>query len=266
MEECSKNLQSCPGCKTRLQQIRSDDVIVTCINCGTSLNVVTGERSSLKGSVIPNKKSPEDVSQIVEEWMGGGFQEVRDLAEDSQILETRLLFLPFFIIDVKATSRYEGTSIEDGEDISKSSLLEKAYNWKIIGTRNYDFPTLKYNIPLNERIDLTPSIIYMDTDFYNTQMDEEGARSALKVKIDEHFKDLLSSDLEVITRLDTTLDIGDIYLVYSCVWEILYEYGGCQYRILIDGSSGTIIMGDTPTEDITSGTGFFERLRKSFFG
>ena len=267
MEECKVAAQlSCPGCKTELQQAGSDDVIITCSNCGTSLNLVTGRRLSVTASVIPLKKGREDIPRIIRDWMGAEFHKVRGLATGSTLLESRLLYLPFFIIDVKATSRYEGRSIGEGEEISKNGVLEKGYNWKILGTRTYDFPTLKYNIPLDERTVITPSTISRGAIFYNSQMDEEDARSATRKEIDEYFKDQLSSDLELITRLETTLDINEIYLVYSCIWENWYEYGGCRYRILIDGSSGTVIQGDTPTKDVSSDIGFFERLRKSFFG
>ncbi|MDY6966967.1 MAG: hypothetical protein SVM80_13595 [Halobacteriota archaeon] len=267
MEECKVAAQlSCPGCKTKLEQAGSDDAIVTCLNCGTSQNPVTGRRLTIKASVIPSKKGQEDIPRIIRDWMGAEFHEVRDLATGSTLLDPRLFYLPFFIIDLKANSRYEGRSTENGEEISKNGLLERGYNWKILGTRTYDFPTLKYNIPLDERTVIASSTVCKGAIFYNSQMDEEDARSATKGEIDEYFKDKLSSDLEVITRLETTLDIKEVYLVYSCIWESWYEYGGCRYRILIDGSSGTVIQGDTPTKDVSSDNGFFERLRKSFFG
>jgi hypothetical protein len=78
-------------------------------------------------------------------------------------------------------------------------------------------------------------------------MDEKEAESLLKQEIDAHHRYLLSTEIDTIHDIDTTMDIKNIEFVHAPVWFIDYEYKGKKYEILIDGASGEDIKADIPT-------------------
>lgn len=254
----------CPNCGAPLNLI-AGEVIITCEYCGSAHNMAVGKKFFLKHSIIPNNYNRGDVSRIVKEWMGGGFLKPEDLKKKSEIQEMGLKFLPFFIISVVANSKYEGVFTRTGENISKNGELKRTYNWKILGRRASKFPTKEYEIPLSGKIDFDLSKISKEAKFLNAEMDEEEAKSMLEGEIDEHNKYLLSSEVDVIQSINTTLDIKNTEFVHAPVWEVKYQYGEKSYELILDGASGTVIRADIPPPD-TSTKGFLKSIRKGLFG
>ena len=254
----------CPNCGAPLPLV-AGEVIITCEYCGSSHNMAVGKKFFLKRSIIPNKYSNDDIFGIVKQWMKGGFLKPNDLSKKAKIKDVCLTFLPFFIISVQAHSEYEGVFTRTGENLPKKGELKRTYNWKILGRRASQFPTKEYEIPLSGKIDFDISKISKEAKFLNSEMDEEEAKSMLEGEIEEHDKYLLSSEIDVIQSIKTTLDIKNTEFVHAPVWEVKYEYGGSSYELLIDGASGTVIRGDIPQPD-TSAKGFLKGLKKGLFG
>jgi len=99
-----------------------------------------------------------------------------------------------------------------------------------------------------------------------SEEDEREAHSKLKQEIEEHHRYLLSSEIDVIQTITTTVDVKSTEFVHAPVWFLRYEYRGKQYQLLFDGASGDTIKGDIPPPDDTSTKGFFGKMGKSFFG
>ncbi|MDY6964761.1 MAG: zinc ribbon domain-containing protein [Halobacteriota archaeon] len=253
----------CPNCGAPLP-LKAGEVIITCEYCGSAHNMAVGKKFFLKHSIIPNNYISDDIARIVKEWMGGGFLKPDDLVKRSEIQEIDLTFLPFFVISVVAYSRYEGVFTRTGENISKTGELKRAYNWKILGRRGSKFPTKEYEIPLSGKVDFDLSRISKEAKFLNAEMDEGEAKSMLEGEIDDHNKYLLSTEVDVIKSIETTLDVNNTEFVHAPVWEVRYEYVGKSYEMMLDGASGTVIRGDIPPPD-TSTKGFFKSIRKGFF-
>ena len=249
----------CPNCGAPLV-LKAGEVIVTCEYCGAALNMAVGKKYFLKHSIIPNNYTPEQVSAMARQWMGSGFLKPEDLARKSNIRELNLTFLPFFVVHVSAHSKYVGLLTRTGQNIPKNGDFTREYHWKILGRRASTFPTKEYEIPLSGKVEFDLAHISKNAKYLNSEMDEKEAHSLLQQEIEGHHKFLLSSEMDVIQSLDTTLDIRNTEFVHAPVWFTKYDYKGKIYELLFDGASGNTIKGDIPAPDDTSTKGFFKKL------
>ncbi|UCE37055.1 MAG: hypothetical protein JSW00_16430 [Thermoplasmata archaeon] len=256
---------NCPNCGAPLK-LEAGEVIITCEYCGAAMNMAVGKKYFLRHSIIPNQYSPEQISSMAKKWMGGGFLKPEDLARRSSIKEQYLVFLPFFVIHVSAQAKYEGVLTRTGQHIPKKGDFTREYHWKILGRRASSFPTKEYEIPLRGKVDFDLSHVSKNAKFLNSEMDEREAHSRLKQEIEEHNKFLLSSEMDVISTIETNLEIRNTEFVHAPVWFLKYEYNGKMYELLFDGASGDTIKGDIPAPDDTSTKGFFGKVKKGFFG
>ena len=53
-----------------------------------------------------------------------------------------------------------------------------------------------------------------------------------------------------ITDCDTTVTVQGTELVYLPMWEIVYGYGGRDYRVLVNAASGAVVHGHTQDVDV----------------
>ncbi|UCG70572.1 MAG: hypothetical protein JSV09_06020, partial [Thermoplasmata archaeon] len=242
---------NCPNCGAPLK-LEPGEVIVTCEYCSAALNMAVGKKYFLKHSIIPNKYSPEQISQMARQWMGTGFLKPEDLARRAQIREMILTFLPFFVVNVSANSQYEGVLTRTGQNIPKKGDFTRDYNWKILGRRASTFPTKEYEIPLSGKVEFDLTHVSKNAKFLNSEMDEREAHTLLKQEIEEHHKFLLSSEMDVIQSIKTNLEIRNTEFVHAPVWFLKYEYNTKLYELLFDGASGDTIKGDIPPPDDTS--------------
>jgi hypothetical protein len=250
---------NCPNCGAPLK-LTPGDVIVTCEFCGAALNMAVGKKYFLRHSIIPNKYDSQQMTGIAKQWMGGGFLKPKDLAQSSRIKEMNLTFLPFFVIDVNATSEYEGMLTRTGQHIPKKGNFTRDYHWKVLGRRASTFPVKEYTIPLSGKVDFDLAHVSPEAKFLNAEMDEREATRKLKQEIEEHHKFLLSSEMDIIQTITTNLEIKNTEFVHAPVWNLKYEYKGKLYELIFDGASGQTIKADIPAPDDTSTKGFFKKM------
>lgn len=250
---------SCPNCGAPLK-LAAGEVIVTCEFCGTALNMASGKKYFLAHSIIPNRYSQDQISNLARQWMGTGFVKPKDLVKTGIIREMSLSFLPFFVIHVSATSHYEGMFTRTGHAIPRKGDFTREYHWKILGRRASTFPVKEYEIPLSGKVEFALSHVPPEARFLNAEMDEQEAQSRLKQELEAHHKFLLSSEIDVMQSMATTLDVKNTEFVHAPVWFLKYEYRSKLYQLLFDGASGITIRGDIPPPDDTSTKGFFKKI------
>ncbi|UCE74005.1 MAG: hypothetical protein JSV56_13455 [Methanomassiliicoccales archaeon] len=250
---------NCTNCGGPLK-LEAGEVIVTCEYCGAALNMAVGKKYFLRHAIIPNRYSPEQVSAMARQWMGGGFLKPEDLARKAQIRELFLTFLPFFVVHVAASSKYEGVLTRTGQNIPKKGDFTREYHWKILGRRASAFPTKEYEIPLSGKVDFDLAHVSKNAKFLNAEMDEREAQTRLRQEIEEHHKFLLSSEMDVIQTIKTDLEIKNTEFVHAPAWFLKYEYKQKLYELIFDGASGVVVKGDIPAPDDTSTKGFFKKM------
>ena len=222
------------------------EILATCRYCGFTCVIETGRAFTLEHSMILNEYDPAQVEELVRNWMRSGFLKPGDLARSSKILEKNLMYLPFWIVPVTATSTYKGVFERLVPPLVKEGKIEKKYNWLILARKATDFPTREYDIPIEGKIPYDFRRIEGFARVLNSELDKGEAVELARQQIESHHQFLAKQDVDKIIEMKNDLLIGDSVYLHAPIWFIVYEYKKERYKILLDGATGTIIKGDIP--------------------
>jgi len=222
------------------------EIVATCRYCGFTQVIETGQAFVFEHSLIVNEYKPEQVDQLVRNWMKGGFLKPSDMARASTIKEKNLMYLPFWMIPLTATSSYKGVFERLTPPVVKEGKIEKKYNWLVLARKATDFPTREYDVPLEGKIPFDFKKIEGFAKVLNSEMEKDEALEIARQQIEGLHRYLAQQDVDKIIEMKTEFEVGDIVYLHAPVWFIVYEYRGSRYHIFLDGASGTVIKGDIP--------------------
>ncbi|KPV63104.1 MAG: hypothetical protein AOA65_1498 [Candidatus Bathyarchaeota archaeon BA1] len=222
------------------------EIITTCRYCGFTQVIETGKAFTFEHSMILNKYDPTQAEELVRNWMRSGFLKPGDLVRSSKVLEKSLMYLPFWIIPVTATSTYKGVFERLAPPVLKEGKIEKKYNWLILARRATEFPTREYDVPIEGKIPYDFRKIEGFAKVLNSEMEKGEAVELARQQIESHHQFLAQQDVDKIIEMKTELLIGDSVYLHAPTWFIIYEYKGKRYRIILDGATGAAIKGDIP--------------------
>jgi len=223
------------------------EIIATCHYCGFTQVIETGKAFVLEHSLIVNEYKPEQADELVRNWMRSGFTKPGDLARASKILEKNLMYLPFWVVPVTATSNYKGIFERLTPPVVKDGKIEKKYNWLVLARKATDFPAHEYDVPLEGKIQYDFKKIESFAKVLNSEIEKDEAIEIAGQQIESNHRFLAQQDVDKIIEMKTEFEIGDAVYLHAPIWFIIYEYKGERYRILLDGATGTVIKGDIPT-------------------
>jgi hypothetical protein len=253
----------CRGCGAPLN-LAPGEILLTCDYCGTVFNQATDKAFVLDHSIVPNTMDGKAVRKLVKSWMRGDTKP-RTLRDSAKFEKVTLSYLPFFVINIVATSVYKGGMTRTGGWTLREGELKKEYFWKVLGRRGSSFPTREYDIPLSTKKKFDISKVPKDSKFLNSELDEKEAVTVCRQELEKHHRFLLSDDLDSIDKLNTTFEVDEVEFVHAPVWTVRYTFKGQDYEVLVDGGSGDIITGEVPPPD-TSVKGFMATFRSALFG
>lgn len=222
------------------------EIIATCPYCGYTSVIETGKTFTLEHSMILNEYNPAQAEELVRNWMRSGFMKPRNLAKSSKILEKSLVYLPFWIVPVTATSEYKGVFERLVPPVMKEGKIEKKYDWLVLARKAAEFPTREYDVPLEGKISYDFRKIEKFAKVLNSEIEKTEAVESTKQQIESHHQFLMKQDVDKIIEMKTDFSIGDSVYLHAPIWFIAYEYKGERYNIILDGATGTVIKGDIP--------------------
>lgn len=222
------------------------EIIVTCRYCGFTSVIETGKPFTLEHSMFLNEYDLTQVEDFVRDWMRSGFLKPGDLARRSKILEKSLMYLPFWVVPVTATSRYKGIFERLVPPVTKEGKIEKKYDWLVLARKAATFPTREYDVPLEGKVPYDFRKIEGFAKVLNSEIDEYEAVELAKQQVESHHQFLAQQDVDKIIEMKTDLSVGDSVYLHAPIWFIVYEYKGERYNIIADGATGMIIKGDIP--------------------
>jgi len=223
------------------------EIVATCRYCGFTQVIETGKAFELEHSMILNEYKPEQIDELVRNWMRGGFLKPGDMARSSKILEKNLTYLPFWVVSVAASSTYKGVFERLTPPVVKDGKIEKKYNWLVLARKATDFPTREYEVPLEGKVPYDFRKIEGFAKVLNSEIERDEAVEVAKQQIENLHQFLVKQDVDKIIDLKTDLDVGDSVYLHAPVWFAVYEYKRERYRIFLDGATGSVIKGDVPT-------------------
>ena len=225
------------------------EIIATCPYCGFTQVIETGKAFVFEHSMILNKFDTASVEAPIREWMKSGFVKPHDLAK-SKIVEKNLVYLPFWIVPAKVTTTYKGVFERITPPVVKDGKVEKEYNWLVLARKATEFPTKEYEVPLEGKISYDFRKVEGFAKVLNSELQQFEAVEKAKQEIEQLHEFLIKEDVDKIIEAKTDFSVKDVVYLHAPVWFITYEYKHEQYKLFLDGATGTVIKGDIPSIDV----------------
>lgn len=241
----------CPNCDGQLIIPKQSSTVV-CEYCNTTVNVKTGK--ILKENYF--MKLQYDLEMATEKMYSWGTKQLgapKGLNK-SKVIESKLVFWPFWVVEVEAEANYTG--VQKKPDFRGSSS-QRTLKWNnitetgeldmeqdIFIPANPDTPE-----PLKEYIIPTKRKEYFNKDQIlevrgttePVQMEQTVAIQKAKKMMYDILRQEALKEVDSITRIDEKLETPAVFLVSIPIWHIKYCYKIRNYDALVDGASGRII-------------------------
>jgi hypothetical protein len=228
-------------------EFKPGEIIATCKYCGFTTVIETGAPFKFEHSLLLNMFSEEQIENPVRSWMHSGFLKPGDLVRKSSITEKNLVYLPFWVVSVGASTSYKGIFERITPSIVKEGKIEKEYNWLVLAREAADFPTREYDVPLEGKIPYDFRKIEGFAKVLNSEIDREEAVELAKQQIEAQHRYLLKSDVDRIVEMQTAFNMKQVVYLHAPIWFIKYGYKDKIYQLIIDGASGVALKGDIPS-------------------
>ncbi|MBT0160451.1 hypothetical protein G4O51_10760 [Candidatus Bathyarchaeota archaeon A05DMB-2] len=228
-------------------EFQPGEIVATCKYCGFTTVIETGKAFNFEHSLLLNRFDEKQIEESIRDWMRSGFLKPSDLAKKSKINEKNLIYLPFWVVSVQASSSYKGIFERIAPPIVKEGKIEKEYNWLVLARESAGFPTREYDVPLEGKIPYDFRRIEGFARVLNSEIDRDEAVELAKQQIDAHHHFLLKKDVDRIVEMQTAYNVKQVVYLHAPIWFIKYEYKGNAYQLIIDGATGAALKGDIPT-------------------
>ena len=172
-----------------------------------------------------------------------------DLAKKSKILTLELRYLPFWLVPVQAASSYEGVLERISPPSPRKGVIDRDYDWLVLGRKGAQFPTREYSIPNIGKIPFDFKRIDSGANFLNSEMTIEEAVQHARDEVEANQRFLAKQEVDQITSFDTDFKVDRPTYIHAPIWFSTYEYKGRSYNGLLDGSSGAVLRADIPQTD-----------------
>jgi hypothetical protein len=228
-------------------EFKPGEIIATCKYCGFTTVIQTGQAFNFEHSLILNNYDTAKMDNCIRSWMSSGFMKPGDLAKKSKIVESLLVYLPFWVVSTTAVTTYKGIFERISPPVTKDGQLEKEYNWLVLARKATVFPTREYNVPIAGKIPYDFHKIEGFAKVLNSEVTKDEALEIAKQQIEHHNRFLLQQDIDRVIELSTVLELKQMLYLHAPAWFIKYEYKGKLYQLIIEGSSGGVLKGDIPS-------------------
>ena len=235
----------CSNCAAPIS-FKPGEIISTCRYCGFTSVIETGRAFTFEHSMILNKHTPEQTEELIRHWMRSGFLKPGDLAKSSKILERNLVYLPFWVVQAKSTSKYKGIFERISPPVVKEGKIEKEYSWLVLARKASEFPTREFDVPLEGKIPYDFRKIEGFAKTLNSEVRREEAVKLAQQQIESHHRFLAKQEVDRIIEMGSDLRVGEVVYLHAPIWFVVYEYKGEKHSVILDGASGIVIKGDIP--------------------
>ena len=223
------------------------EIVATCKYCGFTTVIETGEAFNFEHSLLLNKFDEKQIGDPIRSWMRSGFLKPGDLAKKSNITEKELVYLPFWVVSVEASSSYKGIFERITPAIVKEGKIEKEYNWLVLAREAAGFPTREYDVPLEGKIPYDFRKIEGFAKVLKSEIERDEAIELAKQQIEAHHRYLLKEDVDRVVEMQTAFNVKQVVYLHAPIWFVKYKYKGEAYQMIIDGASGVALKGDIPS-------------------
>jgi hypothetical protein len=174
--------------------------------------------------------------------------------EDAKVKESKLVFWPFWVVEVEATADYKGTQKKPD---FKDRDVQHSLRWNTIEEtghvdmeRDIFVPAsaeapkalLHYVIPTKRKEYFNKEkIVDVYGELMPTQIEQQAAIERATDTMKEALTEEILKEVDAIKHLKSNLKTPAVFLISIPIWHIRYTYGVRTYDALVDGASGRIV-------------------------
>lgn len=243
---------SCPNCDGPIEVPQHSNTVV-CPYCSTTVQVKSGE--ILKESYVMRVQYSLDAAwKKMLDWTTKQLGAPNDIEEKAEIVESNLVYYPFWVVEVEAKADYEGT--QKKPDFSRKDRAS-SLGWKSVSeTGHLDiekdvFVPATEDIPrvLNDYIIPTKRKEFFSKDIISdvagklrpVQIARENAIDVAKARMIHLLNEEAKKEVDHVIRMDSQMNVPAVFLVHIPVWHIKYDFSIRKYNAMVDGASGRVI-------------------------
>jgi len=245
------NEYKCPHCDAPFEIDRQSNTVV-CPYCSTTIQVKTGE--VLKEHYL--MKLQFNIDETKEKMFSWALKQLgapKNLAEKGEIVERKLVFWPFWVIEVEAIVDYTGVQSKPKfkggraspgrtEKVSETGHIEMERDLIIPAAKNIPKQLAEYVIATKRKEFFNnDSVLEVQGTLEPIVLEREKALELAKKKMGTILKHEIYKEVDKVTQTDIDLQIPAVFLVHIPFWEIKYDYSIRKYRAMVDGASGRIV-------------------------
>ncbi|MHA2067030.1 MAG: hypothetical protein ACXABY_21900 [Candidatus Thorarchaeota archaeon] len=245
------NIQ-CPNCDGPIQVPHHGSTIV-CPYCSTTVQVKTGE--ILKESYVMRVQySLEDAWGKLLNWATKQLGAPQDLERKSKVVESELVYYPFWVVEVEADGEYVGTQKKPNwdaggrftsfswESVEETGPIDIEKDIFIPASEDVPKALLEYIIPTKRKEFFSKDLIDdVAGKLRPVQVEREAAIDSARKRMSLLLHDEAMKEVDHVNRMDTTLSVPAVFLVYLPIWHIKYDFSIRKYNAIVDGASGRVI-------------------------
>ncbi len=247
---------NCPNCDGQIEIPKQSSTVV-CGYCNTTVNVKSGE--ILKENYF--MRLQYDLDQATDKMYSWGTKLLGapKKLDQSKVVESKLVFWPFWVVEVEARANYTG--IQKKPDF-KGRDSQKRLSWnKISETGKLDMEQDIF-IPANPHTPRSLKEYIIPTkrkEFYDkdqilevrgatkpVQMEQKVALQKAKKMMSDVLREEALKEVDSITKMEEKMKTPAVFLVSIPIWHIKYCYKIRNYDALVDGASGRIVYLEFP--------------------
>jgi hypothetical protein len=225
------------------------EVVATCGYCGFTSVIQTGKAFDFEHALILNEYEGPRIPELVAGWMRGSFAAPKDLASKARVDTAELVYLPFWLFEVRARTSYTGIFERISPPVKKESVLDNEYEWLVLARRGSDFPTRSYKVPLEGKIPYDFTRVGKNAKVLNSEMELTEAMDEAKEQIESLHLHLLRDQVDRIIDSKTEFEFDESSYIHAPFWFVNYTYRQSRYELILDGATGAVIKGDLPLEE-----------------
>jgi hypothetical protein len=178
----------------------------------------------------------------------------KDLEQKAKIVQSKLVYYPFWVVEVEATADYSGTQSKpdfdekgrfgrvDWKTVEEDGHIELEKDVFIPANTNIPKSLANYQVPVKRKEFFDKDLVAETAgSLFQTQVERESAIESAKRGMNLLLREEAMKEVDHIRSLKAELNIPAVFLVHIPVWHIKYDFSIRKYDTMVDGASGRVI-------------------------
>lgn len=270
----------CPSCGAPLSP-GMGDAVLTCDYCGATVSIGgTGWKPVAQHSMLmPQLISQDEALKVVRASMDAGFFHGHRF-EDSQLVEAKFVFAPYWIVPSAATTRFSyqdmtmGMGMPSGAPVGTmaaasllGNMLSRGQGNAFVPTMgggnaptrqdqvagNYQFPVVavkgytqyqpkSYQFNLQARQPFKKENLPGGATVLNGDVGEEEAKQAAQAYVAEMQAESIKRNHANVSGVQSQVNVGEPELLHAPVWYFSLNHKGKPAVLLVDANASRVML------------------------